>query len=216
MPSIASPRVLTVMTPLFSGLAVHNVSSEPLYELSKLALQKRGEAYAYRSVFSMVTLSAQSFPDHQLLGSIAVAALLSKPNGILVVDGECQEAWDEAVSRGIVRPTVSKETRWKVGTFGDVDPETSVSKILADALYRVIGVDPSTSDIKYYLTSLIREEEVRKVYQHDKTYDVTNTTSAFHGIMLKALFPDIRLKLGVSPGSDETYQKVYEFSSFLY
>ncbi len=81
----------------------------------------------------------------------------------------------------------------------DDAPQQSSSRIasVSEAIYSIVKNAlpiPSSSTTVYYCPSKAREKELRKAYEKDSSFSVDNVTSGIHAIVLKSLFPNIKIK----------------------
>jgi hypothetical protein len=223
------PPVLTVLKPLHTGLMNLNVGHYPIYNLAKLATQlKQGfdtakdlvGAYHHRHNFKFITLSGDSGSTQELFYSLKLINLLAKPNAIIIMNGIYEnspalQAWYRAEDEKLItwknqQVYTHDKDAWVQGNI--ISSDKCMSQVLLDIMYDYMDIKP-TSDIKYYFTSLEREEELRKAYNQDRTFKVDNITTAIHGVILKCLHPNINISIAqqTEPSPSAEYTKILEF-----
>lgn len=232
-----SNSAVMILENLFSGLATLSIPHQPIYTISKLAAEvKTGDSDAtYTSVhknhFPMVTVSGKQGSAEEIYMTVYMAQTLAREHAVLILNGldhdasPAFEALNNLVKDGIVDWQTTDLYRhggetWASARFKSIQTNKSVSEHLYDILYRYL--DLSGSPVRYYTISKEREEELRRAYKTDTQFVVHNITTAFHGAVLKVLFPNLKLVVepvnvtpDTSPTADDaegtTYQNAIEF-----
>jgi hypothetical protein len=168
--------------------------------------------------FQMVTLSGKRGSADELYYSVYLAQALAKKDAIIMMNGTADvdapawQAWSRLVREGIVHWKLQDHyhhagQHWVVGRFKQVDPRKAVSEYVSEVFHLYLNLPlpqdlnlshPQASPVSetvHYVTSQTREDDVRRAYAKDTSFEVTNVTSAIHGAVLKVLFPKIELRL---------------------
>lgn len=237
-----SNTAVMILENLFTGLTTLSIPHQPLYTVSKLAAEvKSGDqgttfTPVHKNRFPMVTMSGKQGTAEDIYMTVYMAQTLARENALLILNGldddtsPAFEALNNLVKDEIIDWQTADlyhhgDETWASARFKSIQPNKSVSEHLYDVLYRYL--DLSGSPVRYYTISKEREEELRRAYKGDQQFVVHNITTAFHGAVLKVLFPGLTLVLmdpvavtpDVVPGTSSvpedpeevTYQNALEF-----
>ena len=203
-----SDETLAVLMPFFSTLRMLSIPHQPIYTVASYAATSKNNMFPYRNRFTLITVSGKTGRAFELFATIYLAQLLARPNGVVILSGvtpdsEAAMAWMQLIEAGILH--WSKEDLyehddqiWVKGRFKQVESNMSkcVSEYLQEVLNRYLELDNNVTRTRYYFTSKEREDEIREVYQRDTSYLIRNVTGLYHGMILKVLFPSMKIVIG--------------------
>jgi len=200
---------VNVMDNFLSGLTVLSVPHQPIYSICKLATLRNNESgFVHKNTYPFIGISGKRGSRFELYATAFLSQALLRPkNSVLVLTGVTSQdspafqAWNDLIQDGIVHWYQTDIFQngsefWVKGTMKAIEKKTSVSEYLNILFCKYINV---TSNIRYYVTSREREDEIFKAYQNDVSFFVDNVTSAIHGCVLKCLFPKITLSIADEP-----------------
>ena len=178
-----------------SGLEVLQVRHQPIIQLA----QKAGEVP--RKPFDIFVVSGTKGNQHEIYSTLRFCQLLAKDDSAVVLTGIESDsialaAWEQMIEeKRIVADDYTLTHGQESWIKGSLNKEyLTLSEVWKDVLERFIEYSSEEETI-YYVTSEEKEKEVREAYKEDTHFKVDNITSAFHGIVLKSIFPSIHLNV---------------------
>ena len=208
-----------ILENFFSGLSTVSISHQPIFNIARLAAELRPESsnivegkftYRHKNQFPLIALSGKKGSTEEIYTAAYLAQALAKPNATVVMNGVTADssafhAWSRLVHDGIMHwkteDLYHKDgEHWVVGTYKDLQTKKCVSEYLHDRMsaYVNLGQNEGTDLPKtktYYVISKEREEELRRAYEKDRHFTVTNLTTAFHAATLKIIYPKLNVTI---------------------
>jgi len=231
--SSGSKSGVSILENFMTSLMTLHIAHQPIYNIARLAAEVRAEngdtvKYLHKNMFPLIALSGKKGNADEIYMTSYLSQALCKTGGALIMNGMTPDspalvAWRKLIQNDIIH---WKETDlfqnqgeyWAVGTFKQINANKCASEYMYDMMkYYTTQTEDETKPVdieqpvRYYIISREREDEIRKAYKDDKTYTITNVTSAFHAAILKILIPGISIVVEESVEKEPLYIKALQF-----
>lgn len=229
--SVGGTPGVAVINTFYRGLAALLIQHQPLLTIAKTAAKTRAEstdtnpAFFHKNMYPLITMSGEQGTEQEIYNAVYMSQALAKPRAVVILNGITPDspawaAWQRLVVDNVVHwkttdLLTNSEQTWVKGTFKMLNTNKAVSEYMYDIMKTYVDLD-SNDETAYYITSQERENEIRVAYEKDKTFTVSNLTSAFHAATLKILYPNIEIKFHEpedleTEESDPDLEKAKEF-----
>jgi len=217
---------VNIMDTFVNGLTVLSIPHQPILSVCKAATLRHNESgFVHKNVYPFVGICGKNGNRFELYATAYLSqALLREKNSVIVMSGVTSKdspafgAWNDLIEDGIIHWYQTDifqdgDEFWVKGTMKSIQNKTCVSEYLNRIFCRYINVK---SNIRYYVTSREREDEICKAYKNDVSFLVDNVTSALHACVLKMLLPAISITISkqaraLVPEEKELFPKSIEF-----
>lgn len=196
---------------------VLRIENGPILQLARLALEEEK-----RHHIELVVVGAKEAEDTQdpfmLTSVVHMAHALAKEGADVIMDHMADHsvawtAWNQLVDRQILlwpneEVFVKEQQQWAHGTIRQVDPKKSVSEYLVEIMDDWMEWTREQAH-PYYTISRERETELKEAYKEDTIFKVDNVTTAYHALVLKALFPALYIQNVVVDDEPTTHAQAF-------
>lgn len=206
-----TPNALFINERMFSGVSTFHIPHQPIYNLLRTAAlcreHKTQFTYIHKNKFPVVTVCGKTGTREEIYNTVVVSECLAQPEATIIMNGVTQDseawaAWSKLVADGVVHFYPEKdmyehrEEKWVKGEFKQVNTNKCVGEYVAELFHRVLARNDkqeTSPNVTHYVISKEKEDELRRAYANDNSFQVTNITSVYHAAVLKVMFPTINI-----------------------